>query len=161
VTLRTAFDIRPMTDRAALDELLRLRWSDGSIFVRGRLITPPDVEAFGAYHDNKLQGVATWRIEDGSLYLLTLNNITDRRGVGEALLARMLDLAREKKLPHLRVIISNDNVGAFRFYQKRGFRIIAVHVGVVDMMRKMKPSIPEIGSEGIPMRDEIEMEIAL
>lgn len=161
MTPRTAFDIRPMTDRAALDELLRLRWSDGSIFVRGRLITPPDVEAFGAYHDNKLQGVATWRIEDGSLYLLTLNNITDRRGVGEALLARMLDLAREKKLPHLRVIISNDNVGAFRFYQKRGFRIIAVHVGVVDMMRKMKPSIPEIGSEGIPMRDEIEMEIAL
>jgi GNAT superfamily N-acetyltransferase len=141
--------------------LLRLRWSDGSIFVRGRLITPPDVEAFGAYHDNKLQGVATWRIEDGSLYLLTMNNITDRRGVGEALLARMLDLARERKLPHLRVIISNDNVGAFRFYQKRGFRIVAVHVGVVDMMRKMKPSIPEIGSEGIRMRDEIELEIAL
>jgi GNAT superfamily N-acetyltransferase len=161
VTRRTAFDIRPMTDRAALDELLRLRWSDGSIFVRGRLITPPDVEAFGAYHGNKLQGVATWRIEDGSLYLLTMNNITDRRGVGEALLARMLDLARERKLPHLRVIISNDNVGAFRFYQKRGFRIVAVHVGVVDMMRKMKPSIPEIGSEGIRMRDEIELEIAL
>jgi GNAT superfamily N-acetyltransferase len=161
VTRRTAFDIRPMTDRAALDELLRLRWSDGSIFVRGRLITPPDVEAFGAYHDNKLQGVATWRIEDGSLYLLTMNNITDRRGVGEALLVRMLGLARERKLPHLRVIISNDNVGAFRFYQKRGFRIVAVHVGVVDMMRKMKPSIPETGSEGIRMRDEIELEIAL
>jgi GNAT superfamily N-acetyltransferase len=161
VTPRTVFDIRPMTDRAALDELLRLRWSDGSIFVRGQLITPPDVEAFGAYHDNKLQGVATWRIEDGSLYLLTMNNITDRRGVGEALLAQMLDLARERKLPHLRVIISNDNVGAFRFYQKRGFRIVAAHVGVVDMMRKMKPSIPEIGSEGIRMRDEIELEIAL
>jgi hypothetical protein len=29
------------------------------------------------------------------------------------------------------------------------------------MMRKMKPSIPEIGSEGIRMRDEIELEIAL
>jgi hypothetical protein len=53
------------------------------------------------------------------------------------------------------------NVGALRFYQKRGFRIVAAHVGVVDMMRKMKPSIPKRGFEGIAMRDEIEREVAL
>jgi hypothetical protein len=36
-----------------------------------------------------------------------------------------------------------------------------VHCGVVDMMRAIKPSIPETGVEGIPMRDEIELEIVL
>ncbi|MCC7346378.1 MAG: hypothetical protein IT538_03170 [Variibacter sp.] len=61
----------------------------------------------------------------------------------------------------MRALLTNDNWPAFRFYQKRGFRIVAVHPGVVDMMRQMKPSIPVTGIEGIPMRDEIELEIVL
>ncbi|HET9903963.1 MAG TPA: GNAT family N-acetyltransferase [Xanthobacteraceae bacterium] len=158
---RPIFEIRPMTDRASLEELLRLRWSDGTIFVRGRLLAPQDVEALGAYLDGRLQGVATWRIEQGTLYLLTLNNITDRRGVGVALLGAMLDMGRRKGFPFMRAMLSNDNIPALRFYQKRGFRIVAVHSGVVDMMRSLKPSIPEIGFDGIPMRDEIELEIVL
>ncbi len=156
-----AFDIRPMTDRPALDELLRLRWSDGTIFVRGRMLRPRDVEAFGAYLDDRLQGVATWRIEDGLLYMLTVNNITDQRGVATALLDRMMGMAREHGLPCLRVVITNDNWPAFRFYQKRGFCLVDLHVGVVAMMRRDAPSIPVCGVEGIPMRDELELEIAL
>lgn len=155
------FEIRPMTDRAALEALLRQRWSDGTVFVRGRLVTPQNVEAFGAYCDGALQGVATWLVEQGTLYLLTLNNITDRRGVGGALLAAMLDMGRRKGFPFMRAMLSNDNLPALRFYQKRGFRIIAVHCGVVDMMREIKPSIPAIGLDGIPIRDEIELEILL
>ena len=158
---KPAFDIRPMTDRATLEEMLRLRWSDGSIFVRGRMLYPRDVEAFGAYMNGRLQGVATWRIEDGTLYMLTANNITDTRGVTTALLETMLAMGREKGFAFMRALITNDNWPAFRFYQKRGFRIVAVHPGVVDMMRQMKPSIPERGVEGIPMRDEIELEIVL
>jgi GNAT superfamily N-acetyltransferase len=161
VTQSPAFDIRPMTDRPHLEELLRLRWSDGTIFVRGRLVTPQDVEAFGAYRDDRLQGVGTWRVEQGILYLLTLNNVTDCRGVGVALLETVLAMGRRKGFPFMRAMLSNDNLPALRFYQKRGFRIVAVHSGVVDMMRALKPSIPEIGLDGIPMRDEIELEIVL
>lgn len=150
-----------MTDRAALEELLQLRWSNGSMFVRGRLLYPRDVEALGAYLDGRLQGVATWRVEDGVLYLLTMNNVTDRRGVSTALLERMLAMGREKGFAFMRALLTNDNWPAFRFYQKRGFRLVALHPGVVDMMRQMKPSIPEKGVEGIPMRDEIELEIVL
>ena len=150
-----------MADRKALTELLRLRWSDGTVSVRGKLIGIDDVEAFGAYENDRLQGIATWLVEEGTLYLATLNNITDRRGVSSALLDAMIALGREKGFPVLRALISNDNVKALRFYQMRGFRIVAVHIGVVDMMRRMKPSIPEKGLDGIPMRDEIELEIAL
>jgi ribosomal protein S18 acetylase RimI-like enzyme len=158
---KPALDIVPMTDRAPLEEMLRLRWSDGSIFVRGRLLYPSDVEAFGAYIDGRLQGVVTWRIEDGTLYMLTVNNVTDVRGVSTALIETMLAMGREKGFPFMRALITNDNWPAFRFYQRRGFRIVAVHPGVVDMMRQMKPSIPERGVDGIPMRDEIELEIVL
>ena len=155
------FDIRPMTDRMALTELLRLRWSDGTVSVRGKLIGVLDVEAVGAYADGRLQGVATWLVEEGTLYLATMNNVTDRRGVSTALLDAMIALGREKGFPVLRALISNDNTQALRFYQRRGFRIVAVHIGVVDMMRRIKPAIPERGVDGIPMRDEIELEMVL
>ena len=158
---KPAFEIRPMTDRKTLEELLRLRWSDGTIFVRGRLRSPKDVEALGAYLDGRLQGVVTWRVEDGTLYMLTMNNVTDQRGVGVVLLDAMLNLGRKKGFPFMRALLTNDNWPAFRFYQKRGFRLVAVHPGVVDMMRQLKPSIPEKGVDGIPMRDELELEIVL
>lgn len=155
------FEIRPMSDRRALEELLRLRWSDGTVSVRGKLIGAGDVEAFGAYENGRLQGVATWIVEEGTLYLATLNNVTDRRGVSSALLDAMIALGREKGFPVLRALISNDNVKALRFYQMCGFRIVAVHIGVVDMMSRLKPAIPETGIDGIPMRDEIELEMVL
>lgn len=144
-----------------LDEMLRLRWSDGTIFVQGKVLHPSDVEAIGAYLDGRLQGIATWRVERGVPYMISMNNVTDRRGVGVALLEAMIAMARESGSPLLRVLISNDNWPAFRFYQKRGFRISAVHTGVVDMIRVMKPSVPELGVDGIPMRDEIEFEMVL
>jgi len=156
-----SFDIRPMTDRGALEAVLRQRWSDGGVFVRGRLIRPQDVDAYGVYLDDQLQGVATWRIEDTVFYMLTLNNLTDQRGVASALLDHMLGLARAQGFASMRVIVSNDNWPALRFYQMRGFALAELHVGVVDQMRRAMPSIPERGVEGIPMRDEFELEIAL
>ena len=50
---------------------------------------------------------------------------------------------------------------ALGFYQKRGFRLVAVHPGAVNESRKLKPEIPLIGNDGIPIRDEIELEIVL
>ena len=129
--------------------------------MRGRLIYPSDVEAFGAYLGGHLQGIVTWKIESGMLYMLTVNNVTDVRGVSTALLETMMALGREKGFPFLRALITNDNWPAFRFFQKRGFRIVTIHTGVIDMMRQMKPSIPHTGLDGIPLRDELELEIVL
>jgi hypothetical protein len=36
-----------------------------------------------------------------------------------------------------------------RFYQRRGFRLIQVRVGVVDEARQLKPMIPPVGEHGI------------
>jgi hypothetical protein len=50
---------------------------------------------------------------------------------------------------------------AVRFYQKRGFRLVAVHRRALEETRRLKPSLPETGIDGIPLRDEIELEILL
>jgi GNAT superfamily N-acetyltransferase len=158
---RIQFEIRPMTDRAFLEELLRLRWSGGALMLRGKIVHPKDVEGVAAYHEGKLAGVATWRLEGPVMYLATLNNISDQRGVGLALLDAMMKLGREKGSALLRVIVTNDNLNALGFYQRRGFRIVAVHPGAIDMIRTLMPNIPDMGANRIPIRDEIELEIAL
>jgi GNAT superfamily N-acetyltransferase len=158
---RAEFEIRPITDRVFLEELLRLRWSGGALMLRGRIVHPKDVEALAAYHDGRLAGVATWLLEGPVMYLATLNNITDQRGVGIALLDATMALGREKGSALLRVIVTNDNLYALGFYQRRGFRIIAVYPGAIDTIRTMIPSIPIVGANRIAIRDEIELEVAL
>jgi len=158
---KVEFEIRPITDRAFLDELLRLRWSGGALMLRGKIVHPKDVEALAAYHEGHLAGVATWRLEGPVIYLATLNNITEQRGVGVALLEATKLLGRQKGAGLLRVIVTNDNLNGLGFYQRRGFRIVAVHPGVIDTLRALHPAIPVMGANRIPMRDEIELEIDL
>ena len=48
-----------------------------------------------------------------------------------------------------------------RFYQRYGMRIAAVRVGAIDRARRFKPEIPVTGNDGIPLRDEIELDLEL
>jgi hypothetical protein len=84
-----------------------------------------------------------------------------RRGVGTALVAGLVELLRGRGVTILRLTTTNDNLTALRFYQRRGFRIVAVHPGAMVAARRLKPTIPELGEHGIPIRDEIELELVL
>lgn len=85
----------------------------------------------------------------------------ERRGVGSALLEGIARLAREYQCQRLWLITTNDNVHALRFYQRRGLRLVALRPDSVAQARDLKPEIPAIGLEGIPIRDELELELAL
>jgi hypothetical protein len=52
-------------------------------------------------------------------------------------------------------------LNALRFYQKRGFVLVAIHREAVRGARKLKPQIPFIGEFGIPLRDELELEMMM
>jgi hypothetical protein len=78
---------------------------------------------------------------------------------GTALIEAAGQLARQQRCARLRVITTNDNVDALRFYQRRGFCLVTVHRGAVDRSRaRLKPEIPSVGAYGILVRDEIELE---
>jgi hypothetical protein len=53
---------------------------------------------------------------------------------------------------------TNDNLEALRFYQRRGFVLVALHAGAIAESRRLKPAIPLAGRYGIAIRDEIELE---
>jgi RimJ/RimL family protein N-acetyltransferase len=90
-----------------------------------------------------------------------LDALERHAGVATRLLAAAVDLARAQRLRRLWLVTTNDNLDALRFYQRRGMRLVAVHRGAVDAARRLKPSIPLVGDHGIPLHDELELEIRL
>ena len=83
------------------------------------------------------------------------------RGAGTALIEGLVRLLRTQEIAVLRVTTTNDNLSALRFYQRRGFRIVAMRRDAVAASRRLKPGIPDVGEYGIPIRDEIELALIL
>jgi hypothetical protein len=55
-------------------------------------------------------------------------------------------------------VTTNDNLAALALYQKAGWRLVALRAGAIDVLRgTVKPSLPETGQHGIPLRDELEL----
>ncbi len=69
--------------------------------------------------------------------------------------------AKEHNMQKIVLITTNDNINAIRFYQRRGFDMAHLYRNMLDISRKLKPEIPLIGENGIPLRHEIEFEMIL
>ena len=108
-----------------------------------------------AYDGGDLVGLITLIKREDEWEILTLDSINRWGGVGSQLLDAIVTEARAKNMPRLIVRTSNDNLDAFRFYQRRGFRIERVAQGVIDAERQKKPEIPLRGDYGIEIRDEV------
>ena len=52
---------------------------------------------------------------------------------------------------------TNDNVNALSFYLKRGYRLTRIHENAMDRVRSLKPSVPLLGMNGIPLVDMLEL----
>ncbi len=129
---------------------------------RGELVHPLDHPALVAEAaGGELAGMLTYMPGPDwpQCEILTLHADDQWRGTGTALIEAVGQLARRQGCGRLWVITTNDNVDALRFYQRRGFCLVAVPRGAVDRSRgRLKPEIPPVGAYGIPLRDEIELE---
>ncbi|MCC6322670.1 MAG: GNAT family N-acetyltransferase [Phycisphaerales bacterium] len=90
--------------------------------------------------------------------VITLSATVEDRGVGTHLLVAAVEAARRAGCRRIFLTTTNDNLRAIGFYQRRGWSLVAVHRGAMDEARKQKPSIPMMGLNGIPLRDELELE---
>jgi GNAT superfamily N-acetyltransferase len=128
----------------------------------GQLLDPLEHPAFLAEADSgRLAGMLSyvpdpdWR----QCEILTIHVADQWQGAGSALIEAIEQLAAQQGCTRLWLITTNDNVDALRFYQRRGFRLAALHRGAVDYSRThLKPEIPVVGDYEIPLRDEIELE---
>jgi len=155
--------IRPLHhgDREWLSRFVAENWGTDKIVVHGVTYHPCDLPGFVAVEGGERIGSITYHIEGDSCEIVTLGTTRPSIGAGTALIEAVKETARQAGCRRLWVITTNDNIDALRFYQKRGFVLVAVHRGAVEEARKIKPEIPRVGSDGIPLRDEIELEMPL
>lgn len=140
---------------------LESEWGSTEIVTRGRLFHADQLPGFIAFLDGQPAGLLTYRIEAKACEIVSLNSVIQGHGVGTALLENVQKVARASGCRRLWLITTNDNLQALRFYQKRGFVLVAVHRRAIEKSRAIKPTIPVIGLDGIPIRDEIELELLL
>jgi ribosomal protein S18 acetylase RimI-like enzyme len=153
--------------RLTRDDLPRLRqfwidhWGGEEMIVRGRVYRPEQLEGFVVEDGDEWVGLLTFASEGDECEVTSLDSLRERQGFGSMLIDKAIEEARLRGCRRLFLITTNDNLNALGFYQKRGFEIVAIYRGAVNESRKRKPSIPQVGMNGIPLRDEIELEIKL
>jgi ribosomal protein S18 acetylase RimI-like enzyme len=106
-------------------------------------------------------GVLAYAVADDALEVVSIAATRPGRGAGTALLSAVTGEARRRGLRRLWLVTTNDNLRGLRFYQRRGLRIVRVEPGAVDVARRLKPGIPTVGAYGIPLHDELTLELRL
>jgi len=154
--------VRPLgeADREWATGKLRELWGEG-VVSRGRLLDATVLPGFVAEGDGEPAGLLTYRVDGGDCEVVTINAFLRGAGAGTALMEAVAAAARDAGCRRVWLITTNDNLRALRFYQRRGFRLAALHRDALDRSRDLKPSIPEVGLDGIPLRDELELELTL
>ncbi|MEL6152100.1 MAG: GNAT family N-acetyltransferase [Chloroflexota bacterium] len=163
-TPETTYRIRGLLpdDRNWIAERLDEHWGSTRIVSRGVLHYAHTLPGFTITNGlEEPQGLVTYHIKKGACEIVTLNSFNEGIGVGNALIDAVKHAAEIEKCERIWLITSNDNTPALRYWQKRGFEIVAIHRNAITEARRLKPEIPLVGMDEIPIRDEIELEIRL
>lgn len=154
------FLVRPLrpADAGWVARHVTEHWGAEIVVAHGTVYRPAELPGFVAEAAGQSVGLLTYHVEGGACEIVTLDSQREGRGIGTALIEAARAAARAAGCVRLWLITTNDNTAALRFYQKRGFVLAALHRDAVAASRAIKPEIPFIGNDGIPIRDEIELE---
>jgi len=152
--------VRPLhaADREWVRRFVAERWGAEVVVARGVVHRPEQLPGFVAEENGTPVGLLTYRTAGDAWEVVTLDSVRPGRGIGTALLDVVQDAARRAGCRRIWLVTTNDNLDALRFYQRRGFVLVAVHRDAIAASRRLKPQISTIGAYGIPVRDEIELE---
>jgi ribosomal protein S18 acetylase RimI-like enzyme len=155
--------IRPLVaaDRGWLRRSLVREWSSTTVARRGELVEAADLPGYVAELGGRRAGSALVDVRGDELEVVAISATRRRQGVGRALLEQCLAEARHRGCRRVWLVTTNDNVGAFAFYQRSGMDLRAVHRNAVHAARVLKPSIPLRGVAGVPIDHELELELVL
>ena len=157
------FHVRPLDERDHdwVERLLVQHWHSTTVVNRGRVHHADRSPGYVALLGGTAVGLLTYRLDGDECEIVTLNSLKEGVGIGTGLIEAVKSAAVSSNCRRIWVVTTNDNINALRFYQKRGFSLVALYRNAIEISRKLKPEIPSVGLEGIPIRDELELEIIL
>lgn len=138
-------------------EFFKEHWGSPQMVISTGIYDCSTLDGFAVLKEEKIIGLITYDIQNGECEIISLDSVEEEKGIGSALVQEVERLALNKNCNVLKLVTTNDNLLALKFYQKRGFILSQIFNNAVEKARKLKPEIPLIGNDGIPIRDEIEL----
>jgi ribosomal protein S18 acetylase RimI-like enzyme len=97
---------------------------------------------------------------EGEVRALVVAESARGQGAGRMLIEAAAVALRQAGVRRAWLVTTNDNLAALALYQKAGWRLTALRPGALEgARRRLKPGIPVIGGHGIPLLDELELEL--
>jgi GNAT superfamily N-acetyltransferase len=146
------------SDKEWIYAFISEHWGSKEVVVHNTVFIPGKLNGFIAEENECNVGLVTYQIKDSSCEIVTLNSIIENKGIGRKLVKLVEEEAIKHKCGSVWLITTNDNLKAVKFYQKIGYRLVKVYPDAVDNSRMIKPEIPLIAENGIPIRDELKFE---
>ncbi len=146
-------------NRNRIDTFIKQHWYTTTMIIRGKEIDMTKTEGFYFNDGEDIIGLITYIVYDNILEITSLDSLHEKQGIGSKLVEAVIHEAKERKLEKIVLITTNDNINAIKFYQKRGFDMVRLFHDALEVSRKLKPEIPLIGENSIPLRHEIEFEL--
>jgi ribosomal protein S18 acetylase RimI-like enzyme len=136
-------------------------WGATTVARLGQLIDAATLPGFVSVDGDERIGLLTYIERADGIEVTTIRAVAQGRGVGRALMDAVYDHAVQQRASRLWLITTNDNLRACAFYQRWGMDLRRVIRDGVDASRRVKPSIPFVGSTGNPVRHELEFELVV
>ena len=144
--------------RKSIVDLIAKNWGSPIMVTKGRVHDLSKLPGYIVYEGMEIKGLITYNVENDECEITSFDSFEENKGIGSALLEKVVKTAEEIGCKRIWLITTNDNTKAMRFYQKRGFDLKAIYCGSVQEARKIKPEIPLYGNDNIPIMHEIEFE---
>lgn len=149
-------------DREKVNKILVNEWEATDIIIRGKVIDGTKLDGFIALRNNEIIGLITYMVEADECEICSLNSFIENKGIGTALINKVKEYAENNSCSRIKLITTNDNIRGLEFYQKRGFTFSKLFKNSIEeYSRKLKPQIPLYADNGLPIRDEIELEMTI
>ena len=156
-------EVRPIQaeDRPWIASRTRAQWGGETVVAHAVCYVPQELPGYVALVAGERAGWVTYQIDRQACEIVALESLRPNRGIGTLLVETVVSVTRHAGCRRVWLITTNDNLRALGFCQKRGFVVTAVYPNALERSRQLKPEIPLVGQEGIPLRDEIELDRVL
>ena len=139
---QSGVSIRPLTaaDELWVTNFIKEHWGAEIVVAHGTLFHAADLPGFVA-EDGKVAGLVTYHIEGDTCEIVTLDSLATARASAR----RSSRRSRPRRCGGLPAAVADHDQRqphALGFYQKRGFRLVAVHPGAVDDVAQAQAGNP-------------------
>lgn len=154
----TIIDIQQLPQQNVL-HFFKEHWGTTEMVISSGVYDCSQLEGFAYVNDRQeVIGLITYVIRKQECEIISLDSLVEGKGIGSGLLQAVEQIALDHGCTSMTLITTNDNLPELKFYQKRGYYFIEVLPNAVEKARAYKSSIPLIGNEGIPIRDELRLQ---